>query len=104
MLGGGGVVPGGGYAASGGWCCADVVSSRTGLVLFDVLFNYEALLRSDLGPFGTAGCACTDAEPLAQVREAVGGDWRAAVRRVRAQWLSFAPASQKAHLPLQVPL
>ena len=46
MLGGGGVVPGGGYAASGGWCCADVVSSRTGLVLFDVLFNYEALLRS----------------------------------------------------------
>ena len=46
MLGGGGVVPGGGYAASGGWCCADIVSSRTGLVLFDVLFNYEALLRS----------------------------------------------------------
>ena len=32
MLGGGGVVKGGGYADGGGWCCADVVSSRTGLV------------------------------------------------------------------------
>merc|ERR1719231_1154232 len=34
------------------WCCAEVLGSRAGLVVFDILFNYEVLLR--LGRQATA--------------------------------------------------
>ena len=46
------------------WTCAEVLSSRAGLVLFDVLFNYEVLLRYERQSSGSGGqpyvcCALT---------------------------------------------
>jgi hypothetical protein len=49
-----GLMQNGGYAG-GGWCCSDVVASRTGLVFFDVMFNYEALLRYERQSVATGG-------------------------------------------------
>lgn len=49
-----GLVQQGGYGGEG-WCCSDVVASRTGLVFFDVMFNYEALLRYERQSVATGG-------------------------------------------------
>eukprot|EP01050_Picozoa_sp_SAG11_P003742 SAG11_NODE_219_length_12168_cov_5.600083_3_plen_722_part_00 len=37
------------------WCCAEVLSSRAGLVVFDILFNYEVLLRYERQATATGG-------------------------------------------------
>jgi hypothetical protein len=44
-----------GMAGGASWCCAEVLSSRAGLVVFDVLFNYEVLLRYERQATSTGG-------------------------------------------------
>jgi len=112
MLGGGGVVKGGGYADNGGWCCADVISSRTGLVsrvehsdgvhpslaaclpacCLSAWLLGSCLCGGTLHGHSLRAPACAGAvrcavqlRGTATLRAAVSGDWGPTLRRLRSQ-------------------